>query len=163
MLDTNNVGHLKQSMTKPTNRHVHPAKTPISLAFHLVRSVTTVRPKKVGSLATHNVHSKDSDQTWQLPRHTKYFVGFVMLRLIWVASRENLFMPYANNNGADQSAHPNSLISAFVVRCLDSSAYYSRNFKTLASFCGCAGGFESSKVTNPEDRFSRDEAHLLFI
>ena len=29
-------------------------------------------------------------------------------------------MPYANNKGADQPAHPCSLISAFVVRCLDS-------------------------------------------
>ena len=26
---------------------------------------------------------------------------------------------YANNKGADQPAHPRSLISAFVVRCLD--------------------------------------------
>ena len=29
-------------------------------------------------------------------------------------------MPYTNNKKADQSAHPHSLISAFVVRCLDS-------------------------------------------
>ena len=29
-------------------------------------------------------------------------------------------MPYANNTGADQPAHPRSLISTFVVRCLDS-------------------------------------------
>ena len=29
-------------------------------------------------------------------------------------------MPYANNKGADQPVHPHSLISAFVVRCLDS-------------------------------------------
>ena len=29
-------------------------------------------------------------------------------------------MSYANNKGADQAAHPRSLISAFVVRCLDS-------------------------------------------
>ena len=29
-------------------------------------------------------------------------------------------MSYANNNGADQPAHPRSLISAFIVRCLDS-------------------------------------------
>ena len=28
-------------------------------------------------------------------------------------------MPYANNKGADQPAHPRSLISTFVVRCLD--------------------------------------------
>ena len=30
------------------------------------------------------------------------------------------FMSYANNKGADQPAHRHSLISAFVVRCLDS-------------------------------------------
>ena len=29
-------------------------------------------------------------------------------------------MPYANNKGADQPAHPRNLISAFVVRSLDS-------------------------------------------
>ena len=38
----------------------------------------------------------------------------------WATSWENLFLPYANNKDADQSAHPRSLISAFVVRCLDS-------------------------------------------
>ena len=30
----------------------------------------------------------------------------------------------------------------------------------LPSFCGCAGRFESYLVSNPEDRFSRDEAHI---
>ena len=30
-------------------------------------------------------------------------------------------MPFANNKGADQPAHPRSLISTFVVRCLDST------------------------------------------
>ena len=54
-------------------------------------------------------------------------------------------LPYANNKGADQPAHP---------RIKD------QNFKTLANFCGCAGRFESYLVGNPEDRFSRDEAHL---
>ena len=29
-------------------------------------------------------------------------------------------MSYANNKGADQTAHPRNLICAFVVRCLDS-------------------------------------------
>ena len=37
----------------------------------------------------------------------------------WASSWENLFLPYANNKGADQSAHPRSLIGAFVVRCQD--------------------------------------------
>ena len=40
--------------------------------------------------------------------------------LIWATSWENLFMPYANNKSTDQPVHPCSLISAFVVHCLDS-------------------------------------------
>ena len=32
-------------------------------------------------------------------------------------------MPYANNKGTDQPAHSRSLISTFVVRCLDSMIY----------------------------------------
>ena len=48
-----------------------------------------------------------------------YFIGF-NLKLTHVMRKKNLFMPYANNKDADQPAHPRSLISAFVVRCLDS-------------------------------------------
>ena len=32
-------------------------------------------------------------------------------------------LPYMNNKDADQPAHPHSLISIFVVRCLDSTIY----------------------------------------
>ena len=42
------------------------------------------------------------------------------------------------------------------------SSFYIRNFKALASFGGCAGRFVSYLVGNPEDRFSRDEAHMSF-
>ena len=45
-------------------------------------------------------------------------------------------LPYANNKGIDQPAHPRSLISTFVVRCLDSITplvAMFENFKTLAS------------------------------
>ena len=45
----------------------------------------------------------------------RYNSGF-----IWATSWENLFLPYANNKGTDQPAHPCSLISAFVIRCLAS-------------------------------------------
>ena len=38
----------------------------------------------------------------------------------WAMSWENLFMPCANNKDADQSTHPRSLISVFVIRFLDS-------------------------------------------
>ena len=39
---------------------------------------------------------------------------------IWATPWEHLFMPYANNKCAVQPAYPCSLISAFVVSCLDS-------------------------------------------
>ena len=42
------------------------------------------------------------------------------LLLISATSWENLFLPYANNKGADQPAHPRSLISTFVIRYLGS-------------------------------------------
>ena len=70
-------------------------------------------------------------------------------------------MPYANNKGADQPAHLHSLISTFVVRCLDSIIlrFYIWNLKPLPSFCGYIGQSESTLGANPEDRFSHDEAH----
>ena len=39
----------------------------------------------------------------------------------WATSWEKsvFFLSYVNNKGADQPAHPRSLISAFIVRCLD--------------------------------------------
>ena len=43
----------------------------------------------------------------------------VPFNIFWAMSWENLFMPYAKNKGADQPAHPCSLISTFVVRSLD--------------------------------------------
>ena len=72
-------------------------------------------------------------------------------------------MPYANNKGADQPAQAHSLISAFVVGCLDSiiSPVSNHNFMPLSCFCGCAGQFESYLVANTEDRFSRNKAHIV--
>ena len=51
---------------------------------------------------------------------------YLLLKQGWILhytkkaiSLENLFMPYANNKDTDQPAHPRSLISVFVIRCLD--------------------------------------------
>ena len=52
-----------------------------------------------------------------LPRSVCPILG---ITTIWATSWENLFVPYANNKGTDQPVHPRSLISAFVVCCLDS-------------------------------------------
>ena len=56
-------------------------------------------------------------------------------------------MPYANHKGADQPAHPRSLISIFVIRCLDS-------IMPVAEQTGLSHTW--SKIS--EDTFSRDVA-----
>ena len=77
---------------KPNKWHVCPAKTQISLGIRPVWSESSLSPwRKLGSLCTHWVHSKDSDQTGRMPRliwvfagHTGHFVGFLMKCLIYV-------------------------------------------------------------------------------
>ena len=56
-----------------------------------------------------------------------------------------------------------SVISAFVVRCLDSIRPLLATVKISSIQLVSAGRFESDLVANPEDRFSRDEAHLKVI
>ena len=72
-------------------------------------------------------------------------------------------IPYANNKGADQPAHPRSLISTFVFRCLDSMICILALSKVsrfqLVSVAEQAGlNLTWSKI--PEDTFSRDAAQL---
>ena len=56
-------------MTKPTKWHVHPAKTQISLGIRPVWSESSLSTwRKLRSLATHWMHSEDSDQTWEIHR-----------------------------------------------------------------------------------------------
>ena len=72
-------------------------------------------------------------------------------------------MSYANNKGADQPAHLRSLISAFVVCCLDSvmSIVYATKISSLllASVAEQASlSLTWSEI--PEDKFSHDEARM---
>ena len=59
------------------------------------------------------------------------------------------FLPYANKKT--------------LLRQYNTCSCYVLNFKTLASFCGCAGRFVSYLVANPQDRFSCNEAHLCLM
>ena len=72
-------------------------------------------------------------------------------------------MSYANNKGADQPAHPCSLISAFVVHCLDSLMSLVSVTKIsslmLASVAAQAGLYLAWSET-PEDTISHGEAQI---
>ena len=71
-------------------------------------------------------------------------------------------MQYVNNKGADQPAHPRSLISTFVFHCLDIihlvSSFYIHYFKPLTSVAVQAG--LSLPWSQTSDRFSSDEAQI---
>ena len=72
------------------------------------------------------MHGKfdDMEISTILTHDGNYNIAFLQIvGHISAASLENLFMPYANTKGTDQPAHPRSLISAFVVRCLNSIIY----------------------------------------
>ena len=72
-------------------------------------------------------------------------------------------MSYASKKGADQPAHPRSLISAFVFRCLDSIIYLDSIAEIsrlqIASVAAQAGLCLAWSGT-PEDTFSHDEAQF---
>ena len=75
-------------------------------------------------------------------------------------------MSYANKKGADQPGHPRSLISAFVVRCLDSIISLDSIAKisrlSLTSVAAQAGLCLARSET-PEDRFCRVVAHTCTL
>ena len=81
---------MSRHMTKSTKWHVHPARTQISLGIRPVWSESSLSAwGKLGSLATHWVHSEDSSD-WvdaqadlSLRWAHSHFAGFVMRWLIW--------------------------------------------------------------------------------
>ena len=70
-------------MTKPTKWHVHPGKIQISLGIRPVWSESSLSAwRKLGSSATHWAHSKDSDQTEQMPRLIWVVAGHTVILLV---------------------------------------------------------------------------------
>ena len=72
-------------------------------------------------------------------------------------------MSYANNKGADQRAHPSSLISGFLVRCLDSVMSAVSVTKVSSPMLASVAEQASLSLTSSEpseDTFSHGEAQI---
>ena len=72
-------------------------------------------------------------------------------------------MSYGNNKGADQSAHPRSLISTFVVRCLDSVMSLVSVSEISSLMLASVAEQASLSLTwseTPEDTFCHVMAHI---
>ena len=87
--------------------------------------------------------------------------------LLYLSQDMRKYVLYANNKGADQPAHPRSLISAFIVRCLDSDSVMSLVSVTKISsllllFVAEQASLSLTWSETPEDTFSHDEAHLYW-
>ena len=119
----------------------------------------------------------------------KQSVGSVLLSFYMLISRQNWFfgltfnkitnkpinepghektclMSYAHNKDADQAVHPRSLISAFVVRCLDSVMPLVSVTKLSSLVLASVAEQASLSLTwseTPEDTFSHDEAQIMQI
>ena len=76
------------------------------------------------------------------------------------------FMSYTNNKGADQPAHPGSLISAFVVRCLDrvmSLVSVTQISSLMLASVAEQAGLILTWLETPKDTFCHDEAQMLWF
>ena len=68
---------------KTNKMSVRPVKTPISMGIRLVWSESSLSAwRNLGSLATHWVHSEDSDQTGRRPRLIWLFAGHTLVLLV---------------------------------------------------------------------------------
>ena len=75
-------------------------------------------------------------------------------------------MSYANNKGADQPAHPRSLIRAFVVRCLDSVMSLVSVTKISSLMRASVAEQATLSLTSletPKDTFSHGMAHMYMV
>ena len=82
---------MSRIVIKPTKWHVDPAKTHISLGSRPVWSESSLSACiKLWSLATHWVHSDDSDQTGLMPRLIWVFAGRTVILLVLSRGGSNM-------------------------------------------------------------------------
>ena len=81
------ANQLSHGMTKPTKWHVRPPKTQIRLGGSSLAAW-----RKLGSLTTHWVHSKDSGQTAWMPKLIWVFTGRTVILLVCHVMAQLSFM-----------------------------------------------------------------------
>ena len=93
MLIANNNINLKPPHEKTNKMTVRPAKSQISLGIRPVWSESSLSAwRKLGSLATHWVHSEDSDQTGQMCRLIWVFAGRTLILLVLARGGSDLYI-----------------------------------------------------------------------
>ena len=115
----------------------------------------------------HHHHHHHFNNQGDVTRKFYYFcqlICILSIKSLEPGHEKTCLMSYTNNNGADKPAHPQSLISVFVVCCLDS--VMSLISVTKISSLMLASVAEQASLTwseTPEDMFSRDEDHFIVL
>ena len=93
----------------------------------------------------------------------KKHVGREVSKYIWAGPLENVsyvICEQQRHRSACTSTQSDQHLCCLLLRKYNISRFYSRNFKTLASLCGCAGWFVSGLVGNSRRHvFSRRGSH----
>ena len=96
---------MSRLITKPTKWPVRPAKTQISLGICPVWSESSLSAwRKLGFLATHWAHCKDSDQTGRMPRLIGVFAGRTLILLVLSCRCSIMFVKETNQISSWKSA-----------------------------------------------------------
>ena len=86
-----------------------------------------------------------------------YHMSYIMRKLVFAVCEQR------RRRSACASRQSDERLCYSMPRYYNTSFFYIRNFKTLSNLCGCADWFESYLVENPEDKFSRDKAHIICV
>ena len=109
-----------------------------------------------------NLQSRDRSED-DAYRQTTYILGKCLLILIRSRSCENVSYGICEQQRCRSACYPHSLISTFIVRCLDSMLCIlaiSKVSKFLLASVAEQAGLNVTWSKIPEDTFSRDVAHL---
>ena len=99
--------------------------------------------------------------SWRLTTSDPFSLNMLEIHLRHVMRKPVLWLcDQQRCRSACASAQSDQHLCCSLLGQYNISRFYNRNFKPLLSFCVGAGRFVSTLVGNPEDRFSRDEAHL---
>ena len=93
---------------------------------------------------------------------TSHAYVLIIVFIIGPRCEKTCLWGFTNNTGADQPAHPHSLISAFVIRYLESIICKLATGEIRATLSSWGDWFETRFVGNLEDTFSHDEAQFLY-
>ena len=106
----------------------------MTIAVDLGRKATKQKQKKTVTVTIDWQDSKGVLIIHFRGKQTAKLPSMQRVTLIWASTRENL-REFANNKGTDQPAHLRSLISALVIRFLESTISKLATSNFLASPC----------------------------